>query len=200
MEKIGILGGTFDPIHYGHLLLAENAKESFELDKVIFIPAGDPYFKSSQPITCDEYRGEMTKLAIQGNEKFDFSDIELRREGDTYTVDTLRRLKEENPEAQFFFIVGSDTFFQMERWYKPDEIFKMATIVVAARNAVGEDVRSHAEYINEKYEGADVRFQITVNVDISSTLIRKLVSMDRSVKYLLPDAVVDFIKEKNLYR
>ncbi|MCQ2513342.1 MAG: nicotinate-nucleotide adenylyltransferase, partial [Lachnospiraceae bacterium] len=132
--KIGILGGTFDPIHYGHLILAETAYDRFHLDKVLIMPAGDPYFKDLDKVGADLHRAEMTKIAIWDNPHFEYSDLELKREGNTYTVDTLRILHEEYPNDELFFIIGSDTLYQMEKWNRPEEIFSLATFLTSTRN------------------------------------------------------------------
>lgn len=197
--KIGFLGGTFDPIHYGHLLLAETAYDRFGLDKVLIMPAGDPYFKVERGVTADEDRAEMTKLAIADNPHFEFSDIELNREGDTYTVETLEILKEQYPYDDLYFIVGSDTLFQMEKWYRPQDVFKMATILSSSRNITSKELNDQMDYLRQKY-GAKIVNLYMPNIDISSTDIRDKVKHDMSVRYFLPDSVIAYINEHGLYQ
>ena len=197
--KIGILGGTFDPIHHGHLILAETAYDRFGLDKVLIMPAGDPYFKAERGVSADEDRAEMVKRAIAGNDHFEFSDLELIREGDTYTVDTLEILRQQSPGDELFLIVGSDTLFMMERWYKPQEIFQMATILSSRRNIPSSELDAQMDHLRRTYS-ARVRNLYMPNIDISSTDIRDKMRHGMSVKYFLPDAVIDYINERGLYR
>lgn len=197
--KIGILGGTFDPIHYGHLLLAETAYDRFGLDKVLIMPAGDPYFKAERGVSPDPDRAEMTKRAIADNPHFEFSDMELLREGDSYTVDTLKQLKEQCPGDELFLILGSDTLFQIEKWYRPGEIFQLATILSSCRNIPTQELNDQMEHLRNKY-GAKVINLYMPNMDISSTDIRDKIRHGMSVKYFLPDPVIQYIQERGLYR
>ncbi|MBR2696445.1 MAG: nicotinate-nucleotide adenylyltransferase [Parasporobacterium sp.] len=196
--KIGIMGGTFDPIHYGHLILAETAYDRFNMDKVLIMPAGDPYFKADRGVSADEDRAEMVKLAIQGNPHFEFSDLELAREGDTYTVDTLTILREQYPSDDLYLIVGSDTLFQMEKWYKPQEIFNLAKILSSSRNIEVSELNDQMDYLRKKFSAKIVNLYMP-NIDISSTDIRDKVKHGMSVRYFLPDSVIDYIHEKGLY-
>lgn len=197
--KTGILGGTFDPIHYAHLMLAEYAYEALSLDRVLIMPAGDPYLKLERGISSDEDRAEMTRLAIRANSHFEFSDIELNREGNTYTVDTLRILKEEYPDDEFFFITGSDTLFQMESWKEPAQIFEYAAIVTSSRGIDEIDLEEQAEHLKERF-GARIHILNMPQIEISSTAIRAMISEGRSARYMTEDAVLNYIKEKGLYR
>lgn len=197
--KIGIMGGTFDPIHYGHLILAETAYDRFGMDKVLIMPAGDPYFKVERGVSADEDREAMTRLAIEGNPHFEFSDLELKREGDTYTVDTLKILKEQYPYDDLYLIVGSDTLFQMEKWYKPQEIFQMATILSSRRNIPNAELEEQMDYLRSKF-GAKIVNLYMPNIDISSTDLRDKVRHDMSVRYFTPDFVIEYIKEHQLYK
>ena len=197
--KIGIMGGTFDPIHYGHLLLAETAYDRFSMDKILIIPAGDPYFKVDRGVSADEDREAMTKLAIADNPHFEFSDMELKREGDTYTVDTLRALKDQYPYDELYLIVGSDTLFQMEKWYRPQEVFQLATILSSSRNIATSELNEQMDYLRKKY-GAKIVNLYMPNIDISSTDIRDKVRHGMSVKYFTPDSVIEYINEHGLYK
>lgn len=198
--KIGILGGTFDPIHMAHLILAETARDKFNLDKVLIMPAGDPYFKDLNAVSDDDYRAKMVQLAIDGNDKFEFSNIELLREGNTYTVDTLLQLKEDYPNDEFFLIVGSDTLYQIENWKDPAKVLELATVVIASRSAVGEDIQHKIHELEDAFPGSKFERLNMLNIDISSTNIRAKVINNVSIKYLVPDAVLEFIEKNNLYK
>lgn len=197
--KIGIFGGTFDPIHYGHLLLAETAYDRFGMDKVLVMPAGDPYFKSDRNVSSDQDRMEMVKLAIAGNPHFEFSDLELNREGDTYTVETLEILKEQYPGDDLYLIVGSDTLFQMEKWYRPQDIFQMAAILSSRRNVENQELNHQMDLLRKKYSAKIVNLYMP-NIDISSTDIRDKVRHQMSVRYFLPDSVIEYIQAHHLYQ
>ena len=196
--KIGILGGTFSPIHYGHLILAETAYDRFGLDKVLIMPAGDPYFKDLNKMAADAHRENMTRLAIADNPHFEFSDIELKREGNTYTFDTLTALQELYPEDEFFFIVGSDTLFSIEKWYRPDDIFRMTKFLTSCRNIENQELTAQIDYLKNKY-GARIYNLYMPNIDISSTDIRDKVKHGMSIRYYTPDQVIAYIEENHLY-
>lgn len=197
--KTGILGGTFDPIYYGHLLLAETAYDRFGLDRVLIMPAGDPYFKAERGVSDDLDRAEMVKLAIADNPHFEFSDLELNREGDTYTAETLAILHEQFPDDELFLIVGSDVLYQLEKWYKPQEIFRLATILSSGRNIDSYQLNGRMDNLRKRY-GAKVVNLYMPNIDISSTDIRDKIKHDMSVRYFLPNIVIDYILEHGLYK
>ena len=197
--KVGILGGTFSPIHYGHLILAETAYDRFGLDKVLIMPAGDPYFKDLKKMAADSHRENMTKLAIAGNPHFEFCDIELKREGNTYTVDTLTELTEANPDDEYFFIVGSDTLFSIEKWYRPNDIFRMAKLLTSCRNIENQELTKQIDYLKNKF-CAKIYNLYMPNIDISSTDIRDKVKHGMSIRYYTPDPVIEYIQENNLYK
>lgn len=197
-KTIGILGGTFDPIHYGHLILAQNALEQFSLDKILFIPSGRSYMKES--VTDAAIRYEMTALAISGNPDFIISDIEASRPGNSYTCETLEALKAQNPYTKYAYIIGADTLFSMESWYEPERIFAAGSILCAVR--VGYDMEKLNHKKNElirKYQ-ADIQLLEDKSFDISSTEIRKRITQGKNVSYYLPESVIQYIREKNLYR
>ena len=196
------MGGTFNPIHYAHLLLAENAREQFGLDRIIFIPSGQPYMKvqkEDENIPSGELRYQMVKMAIQENPYFTCSRIEIDRPGKTYTVDTLHELQKMYPGDELFFIMGADSLLSMESWYQFEDIFQMAAILVAVRDDTDEkkltDVitRMKSKYL------ADIRMVMTGRMDISSTMIREKIKTGKSVRYLLPEDCVEYICLKNLY-
>lgn len=196
--RIGILGGTFSPIHYGHLILAETAYDRFCLDKVLFMPAGNPYFKELGRIVSKNHREQMVKLAIQDNDHFEFNDLELNKSGNTYTYDTLESLHKMNPEDDLYFIVGSDSLFSLEKWYKIADIFELATILTSCRNNEFSNVDQQIRYLKNKYSAKIFNLYMP-DVDISSTDLRDKIKHGMSIKYLTPDAVIEYIKDNNLY-
>lgn len=197
-KKIGIMGGTFNPIHYGHLMLGETAYEQFGLDKVLIMPAKNPYYKSISSNIKEENRVEMIKCAIADNDHFQFSDVELQREGNTYTVDTLEHLTSQYPDVDFYFILGADSLYHIETWKNAAKILSLAKIVAASRADAFSAIDSQIEYLNDKYD-AEVLKLNSPNLEISSSYLRKQLKEGRSCRYLLPDAVLAYIKEKKLY-
>ena len=204
--KTGILGGTFDPIHNGHLYLAKKAHDAFDLDRVWLMPANTPYFKTREGhrVTAAELRLEMTRLAAGTLPYTEASDFELQCEGNTYTSDTISRLSELYPEDSFYFIMGADSLYKLDTWYKPEVLLKKAVILCADR----EDPEITAK-LSEVISSLESRFasvspdirRIECNtVDISSTEIRSLIEKGEDVSQLLPESVYDFIKERGLYR
>ena len=189
MARIGILGGTFDPPHNGHIAIAEAALKELGLNKIIFIPAGSPPHKTKQPVSSKEDRLEMLRLTIEGKPAYEISDIEISRSGPSYTVDTLHYLNEHYPRDQFYYIIGSDNVSEMETWRLPDEIIQLAT--VAAANRPG--------FISSGIFRDKVIYFNMMACDISSTMIRKRVKSDISIKGLVSPAVEEYIKEKGLY-
>jgi nicotinate-nucleotide adenylyltransferase len=191
--KVGILGGTFDPVHNGHLLLAECAREQLSLDEVLFVPAGNPWRKSERAITPAEHRLAMLRFAIEGNDAFGISDIELRREGPSYTADTLEALAGERLDDAFWFIVGADALTDMRHWREPERIARHARIGAAPRS--GSEMSHDGVIPSDRIDG----FECPA-LDISSTDIRARVSSGRSIRYMLPDAVCRYIEANRLYR
>lgn len=199
-KKIGIMGGTFNPIHYGHLMLAETAYNNFSLDKVLFMPTKKPAYKSIFNIVKDEHRINMVKLAIESNEHFEISTMEFDREGNTYTVDTLNILKNMYPNIDFYFILGADSLYDFHKWYKPDEIIKLATILAAKRPlSDNQDFDNEIKLLRRTYPGSDIRFLDSPSIDISSSIIRHRITSQKSIRYLVPEAVEAYIMQNNLY-
>ena len=188
-KKTGIMGGTFNPIHIGHLLLAESARDSFGLDEILFIPSGRSYMKREAEVLDRRIRFEMTKLAIEDNPAFSISDIEIKRSGNTYTCDTLLLLKEQQPETEFY----------IEAWRKPEYIFRTCTVLAAVRDDKDNDkLAEQISCLEEKF-GAHI-FQITFKeIDISSTDIRMRLAGGQSIRYMVPDKVISYIKKHHLY-
>jgi nicotinate-nucleotide adenylyltransferase len=188
--RLGVMGGTFDPIHFGHLVAASEAASAFDLSKVIFVPTGEPWQK--QTITDSEHRYQMTQLAIAGNEHFDISRVDVDRPGPTYTVDTLRDIATEHPEAELFFITGADSISQIGTWKDAEEIWELAHFVGVTRPG-------HSLQVPKSPHGAVSLLEIPA-LAISSTDIRARVKAGKPIDYLLPEPVIDYIQQNNLYR
>jgi nicotinate-nucleotide adenylyltransferase len=197
LARIGLMGGTFDPIHFGHLVLAEQARETLGLERVLFVTAGNPPHKPDSAVTDAAHRLKMTELAIEGNPFFEAPRIEVEREGPSYTVDTIRGILEGNPGSELFLLVGSDEAENFMTWRSPREIVGMATLVVA--NRPGVEVSSALSRMPEDVRSRAIELKMP-GVDISSTDIRDRVRAGRSIKYLVPRAVEDYIAREGLYR
>ena len=195
--RIGVFGGTFDPIHMGHLVVAEDARAALELDKVLFIPAGQPWFKSYRQITDSHHRLAMVRLAVEDNPLFAVSDIEVRRSGPSYTVDTLAGLCDEYTDAEFTVILGLDALREIDRWYQPRRVFEMASVVGMARPGTSLD----PSVLNAAIPGASSRMRLidSAIIEVSGTDIRQRVAAGRSIRYRVPAVVEQYISENGLY-
>lgn len=196
----GIFGGTFNPIHTGHLILAEQAYSMLALDRVFFIPSGRSYFKDNIKMPDAFVRFQMCELACSGNDHFKVLDIEVKRPGRSYTCETLEELKSMYPEDEFYYICGMDSFAELEFFKEPEKIFALSHIAVAARDDGSE--KDGFDTIRMKYEkeyGARIERLDTSKIDISSSMIREYLSEGRSVKYYLPEPVLNFISENDIY-
>ncbi len=199
-KKVGIMGGTFNPIHNGHLLLAESAREAFGLDEILFMPSGNSYMKDAASILDGKTRAYMTELAIEGNPFFRLSRMELARKGPTYTCDKLSKLKRQAGACQYFFIMGADNLFILEKWKDVEYIFQNCVIAVAARgDETDGEIRRRAELLKKRYQ-ADIRLLSERRIDISSLEIRERLQKGQSVRYLLPDSVLAYIAREGLYQ
>lgn len=194
------MGGTFDPIHFGHLICAEQAREQFNLDQVVFIPTGNPVFKMDKKVSSAEDRFQMTTIATRKNPTFDVSRIEIDREGATYTVDTLRMLREFVPEGtELFFITGADAIISVLKWKDAEQAIQMAHFVAATRP--GYDYSHLHDSIKENGElPASVSFFEVPGLAISSTDLRQRVSEGKSITYMTPFSVQSYIEEHGLYK
>lgn len=200
-RKVGIMGGTFDPIHIGHLILGESAYAQFHLDEVLFMPSGNPPHKQNREGRANlEERIEMVRLAIAGNSHFSLSLEEAHEEGYTYTKETLSRLTKEHPDTDYYFIMGADSLFSFEQWREPEAISHLAVLVVATRDHA-DDLQLDAAiaHIKNLYN-ADVRRLTTPNLDVSSQMLREWIAEAKSVRYYLPDAVRQYIRDTGLYQ
>jgi nicotinate-nucleotide adenylyltransferase len=193
--KVGVLGGTFDPVHLGHLVLAEQARAELELDLVLFVPAGEPWRKSHRVITHGADRLEMLRRAVEGNDGFGISSVELTREGPTYTADTLQELAAERLDDAFWFIVGADALADLPNWHEPARIVRHARLAVAPRGDEAEPVLPEIPGIAGRVD----RFTMP-RIEVSSTDLRARVAAGRSVRYLVPEAVRAYIEAHGLYR
>ena len=198
--KIGIIGGTFDPIHNGHLYIARKAMEEFSLAKVIFMPTGISYMK--QASSGAQHRYEMTRLAIKDYEGFEISDLEVFRGGNTYTCETIAELKEIYPNDKLYFIIGTDTLFMMEKWKNYEYIFQNVTLIVADRQGENEgDQKEKAEFLKKEY-GAKIKFLDAKKYNLSATLLRaafKIKSPEYRISIDCPDGVIRYAQENHLY-
>ena len=189
-ERLGILGGTFDPVHCGHLLLARYVLEALALDRVLFVPAAEPPHKT-EVLTPSGHRWRMVCAAVEGHDGLEASDLELRRPGVSYTVDTLRRLRDESPNDERFLIVGADNVPELDGWHDPEGILELATVVAGTRV---EAEALPAGAFSDRVERVD-----TPVFDISSTEIRRRVRADLPVRCLVPEAVERYIADHGLY-
>lgn len=218
--KIGIFGGTFDPVHYAHLFLAETAYEEAGLDRVLFMPSPDPYYRSDKIVSSYEKRMDMLRLATADNDHFEVSDFEIRLWQDTlrhtYTADTLSAFKAANPGCEIFFILGGDSVFSLESWKEPEKIFECASLISSPRSgqingasgdcaptgaAFGdpeEEFENHIQHLRDRY-GARIMNVHFPLIDISSSAVLKRLREGKSVKYYLPDSVIKYINDNGLY-
>ena len=199
-KKIGIMGGTFDPIHMGHLILGEKAYEQLGLDEVWFMPSGNPPHKINRTgRASDKQRVEMGRRAIAGNPHFVLSLLEMHEEGYTYTFRTLEMLKKQNPDTDFYFIIGADSLYNFHTWMKPERICQACTIVVATRNHTStKELDQKIESVSRTFGGTFLRLD-TMNIDVSSEMLRSWVKERKSLRYYVPDSVIAYIEEQEIY-
>lgn len=200
MKRLGIIGGTFDPIHFGHLLAAEMARTEFDLEKVLFIPTGNPPHKDLNRVSSALLRSEMVRRAIVDNEYFAVSDLELEREGPSYTVDTLRFIHKTLVIDQLFFITGTDALSEVFNWHYPDELFKLTQFIGVFRP--GFDAQSFVDISLQEHPEIEGKIHLlkVPALGISATDIRRRVAEGKSIRYLLPECVRLFIMENHLYK
>lgn len=199
MTAIGIMGGTFDPIHVGHLAIGEEAREALGLERVLFIPAGVPPHKPSAGVTPAEQRVEMVARAIADNPAFELSTIELERSGPSYTVDTVEELARTRPGVELVVILSAETFAELTGWHEPDRLFDAARIAVVPRE--GYPAPDPA-WLDRAFPGraSRVAYLEGPRLGLSSTAIRSRVAAGRSIRYLVPDTVATYIDDHGLYR
>jgi nicotinate-nucleotide adenylyltransferase len=199
--RLGLYGGTFDPVHFGHLLLAETCREAVGLDEVWFVPTGAPPHKPDVVISPAKARREMLELALAGLPQFHVSRIEIDRPGPHYTVETLRQLKTERPDDELFLLIGADSLHELHTWREPTEIARLATIVAVNRgNAPATSEVNAKEYLLEFGVTVPVQTVQMPPIGISATDLRRRVAADRSIRFQTPRAVEQYIRAHRLYR
>jgi nicotinate-nucleotide adenylyltransferase len=191
-RRLGLFGGTFDPPHLGHLALAEWARDRLRLDRVIFMPAGQPPHKRRRDLLGIEHRLAMARLAVRGAAGFEVSTLEAGREGPSFTLDTLRELRLRNPGDRWFLLMGEDSLADLPHWHEPAEVVRLATPVVAARP--GRSVPRVSRIF-----GRPLRWLDNPGIEVSSSVVRARARAGRTVRYLVPDAVARYIARHRLY-
>ena len=201
MQRVGILGGSFDPIHIGHLLIAEYAREQLQLSEVRFIPAAISPLKQDKPPTDAKHRVEMIRLAIGGNAHFGLDERELMRLGPSYTVDTLAELKSEAPEMELVFILGADSLADLRAWREPERICQLAFLAIAFRGGrPAPDLEQLRQYLPPDQVASAAEHILNLpQLEISSTDIRQRVRSGKSIRYQVPAAVEAYISAAKLY-
>lgn len=195
--RLGIMGGTFDPIHYGHLFIAEEARTHFRLNHVLFVPNGHPPHKKSYPVTPAQHRYAMSLIATHSNSAFSCSPVEMDRTGPCYTVDTLALIRQQYPEAELFYITGIDAIADILTWNRHDVVIQMATFIAATRpgfDPVALRQRLPVDYL------ARILVLGSTALNISSTDLRWRIANNLSIRYLTPDGVMEYIYKHRLYR
>jgi len=195
--RIGILGGTFNPPHLGHLVCGQEAYRELELDRVMLIPARIPPHKSVEEEPGAEHRLELCRLAVRDDDRFEVSALELERDGPSYTVDTLQMLTAHAPNTDFFLIVGGDIAAGLPQWREPERVLELATLAVAKRRGTA---RGTVERSLDSLRGGErARFFAMPRIGISSTMIRRRVRAGQPIRYFVPDRVEDHIRRHDLY-
>ncbi len=217
--KLGIFGGAFNPIHYGHLRTAEEVLESLRLHRILFIPSGKPPFDKPD-LVAPKHRYNMVKMAIKGNPLFSISDIEIKRRVRSYTVDTLKRLKKEYKDDEFYFILGIDAFLDLQKWKRPGDIIRLTNMIIISRPGFRFTDLISSPYLKglqkrplmELDNGSRTEFSYPIlkdkktflcrvtELNISASCIRELIKESRSINYLLPDSVKSYIISHGLYQ
>lgn len=195
------MGGTFDPIHNGHLMLGRQACEEYHLDQIWFMPSGQPPHKKDHEVAAAEDRLKMTELAVKKDPRFVCSDFEIRRPGNTYSAETLKLLKEAYPQHTFYFIIGADSFYQIERWYHPEQVMALVTLMVAGRtyDKAERSMEEQKQLLEDKY-GARILFLHCPEMEVSSSELREKIAAGKKDDALMPEAVYAYLSERKLYQ
>lgn len=194
-HKLGIFGGTFDPIHNGHLFIAEEARSALSLDEVIFVPSGTPPHKSTRYASAED-RYNMTALAVKDNDLFTVSRYETELSGKCYTSETIKEFAKVFSQSELFFVTGDDTLIDIMSWHEPREIIQRARIITVGRPGYSRDA---LDDLPEDFLRAIIRVE-SPKLDISSTCIRARIAARKSIRYLVPQSVIEYIEEHELYR
>lgn len=196
--NIAIFGGTFDPIHFGHLLVAEQVYNNYPIEEIFFMPAGNPPHKKTKKVTDSIHRLKMVDLAIKDNEHFCLSDYELVKDGDSYTAETCRYFYKEGIAKRVYFIIGADSLLDIFNWREPDYLLKNAYFIVA--NRPGSNIKSFYDDYKYKPYLKNINIMDTIEVDYSSTRIKQWVKEGKSIRYQTTDSVLEYIENNLLYR
>jgi nicotinate-nucleotide adenylyltransferase len=202
-RRIGVLGGTFDPVHFGHLVVAEEVFATLQLTEMVFVPTGLPPHKTNEEITAAEHRLAMLELAIDSNPHFTISSVDLDRPGPSYTVDTLRLLREQwGDTTAIYFVIGGDSLEDLLSWHNPTGILKQLTHLVAVRRPGYNESEAYYEWLEARLPGIKQRLLIVdaPQFDISATDLRERVAQRRPIKYQTPESVESYIIQYSLYR
>ena len=198
-ERIGLLGGTFDPIHLGHLIVAEEARTRLSLDRLLLVPSRHPWRKAGREIAHEADRLAMVRLAVEGNPGFEVSMVDLDRAGPSYSVDTVSDVRATlSPEAELYFILGYDALMDLPHWHAPDELARITRLVTVIRPGYALDWSPLEQAIPQARE--TVTLLETPEIGISSTEVRQRVAAGRSIRYWVPDLVAEYIQQQGLYR
>lgn len=200
MADIGIMGGTFDPIHNGHLLLARQAYEEYHLEQIWFMPSGQPPHKQNRQVSPVNDRCEMVRLAIAGTDQFVFSDFEVIRSGYSYTAQTLHLLRQQYPRHRFFFIIGADSLYQIESWHHPQEVMEQTVLLVAGRayDHTGRSLDDQIAYLTAAYQARIFRLHCAA-VSVSSEELRAMAARGERLVPYVPEPVEEYIQTHGLY-
>lgn len=197
IKKLGIFGGTFNPPHLGHLILAETAAEDLKLDHILFVPAGQPPHKTNRPLAPAAHRLEMVKLATASNPHFEVSTVDMDRPGPHYAVDMMRIFQKQYPHSEFYFLMGSDSLRDLLSWHTPQELIAITNLVVMQRPAIYPDLAMLTKRLPSLLE--KVYFLNAPEIEISSTVIVERLKKKRSVRYQVLDSVLSYLMEHRLY-
>ncbi len=197
-KKVGLMGGTFNPIHNGHLIMAEYVYESYQLDKLLFIPTSISVHKKTSHISPKD-RLEMTRLAIASNDHFEICMIDMERAEKTYTIDTIQSFRNKYSHTHFYFIIGADSALGLQNWKEAERLMKICRFIVVNRACYpSKELKNHIQYLKDQYN-ATIEYMKTPDIEISSSMIRERIGSNKSIKYMTPECVESYIHKHKLY-